>query len=100
MPRAHYDQAALPLTSGGARMTMMAIGARHLATIWQSKERPWEWWSLKYGWAQPKRFYLGNGPWRYRPIRFHLTPVHFERWGALEIGLCFGRRTLYLMRHR
>jgi hypothetical protein len=84
-------------------MTMQAKGARHLATLWQSKERCWEWWALKYGKAQPSPIHwrTGTGPWRYRPIIFHFTPFHFERWaGAMEIGLCLGKRTLYLVRHR
>jgi hypothetical protein len=82
-------------------MAMQAEGARHLTVLWQDGERPWRWWALNYGHAQPGRFVLLPGPWRYRPIRFHLTPIHFERWaGVLEIGLCLGRRTLYLMRHR
>lgn len=82
-------------------MSVQAAHARHLAMLWQSKDRAWEWWALKYGWAQPIRFCLGPGPWRYRYFRFHLTPIHLERWGsAIEIGLCLGKRTLYLMRHR
>jgi hypothetical protein len=80
---------------------MRAEGARHLAMLWQHEERRWEWWALKYGHAQPQRFVLGPGRWRRRYFRFHLTPLHLERWaGTLEIGLCFGWRTIYLMRHR
>lgn len=77
-------------------MAMRALGARHLATLWQSKRRSWEWWALLYGHAQPNRFvWLDRYRWR-----FHLTPVHAERWGDVwEIGLCLGRRTLYVMRH-
>lgn len=76
---------------------------RHLAQIYQNPERRWEWWALEYGWAQPKRFALGppGGGWMHRPFRFHLTPIHIERWaGSLEIGLCLGKRTLMLRRHR
>jgi len=82
-------------------MVMQAAGARHLAMLWQDKERCWEWWALKYGRAQPHRFCLGPGGWRRRYFRYHLTPFHIERWGGtLEIGLCVGWRTIYLMRHR
>ncbi len=82
-------------------MAIKAEGARHLMTLHQRRDRPWVWWALRYGHAQPRRFYLGAGPWRYRPIRFHLTPVHFERWaGTVEVGVCLGRRTLYVVRHR
>lgn len=81
-------------------MTMQAKGSRHLAMLWRG-DKPWRWVALKYGHAQPVRFYLGDGPWRYRPIRFRVTPVYFERWGdMLEVGLCVGKRTVYVMRHR
>lgn len=81
-------------------MTMQAKGSRHIAVLWRGA-MPWQWVALKYGHAQPRRFYLGEGPWRYRPIRFRLTPIYFERWGdVLEVGLCLGKRVLYVMRHR
>jgi hypothetical protein len=79
---------------------MKAQGSRHLWTFWRGR-KPWQWAVLMYGHAQPTRFYLGEGPWRYRPIRFRLTPIYFERWGdRLEIGLCLGKRTLYVMRSK
>lgn len=84
-------------------MTMQANRHRHLGTFFKNRERPWEWWALGYGWAQPKRFAIGQriGPWYRWPVRFHLTPIHFEHWAnTLEIGICIGKRTLYLMRHR
>lgn len=82
-------------------MTMRAEGACHLVMLWQDKEHCWRWWALKYGLAQPKRFALGPGRWRRRYFRFHLTPIHVERWGnSLEVGLCLGYRTIYIMRHR
>lgn len=83
---------------------MKAEGHRHLATLWKSKERCWEWWALAYGHAQPVRWALGRdwgGPWWRRNFTFHLTPIHLAHWTSeLEIGLCIGRRTLYLKRHR
>lgn len=65
--------------------------------MFQNKERPWEWWALAYGYAQPvRRVWVDKYRWR-----FHFTPIHLERWGAhWEIGLCWGDRTLYLKRHR
>lgn len=83
---------------------MMAQGARHIGTLYQNRERCWEWWALKYGHSQPgQRLALGRdwGPWYRRNFTLHLTPIHIARWtGELEIGLCLGRRTLYLLRHR
>lgn len=80
-------------------MSIRAEGARHLATPHQSKERCWEWWALKYGHAQPVHWFARSKT--QRALRIHLTPIHFERWGnTVEIGLCLGRRTLYVMRHR
>lgn len=77
-------------------MSLQARGHRHFGTFWRG-EKPWQWWALKYGWAQPKRFVWID---RYR-WRFHLTPIHLERWDSYtEIGLCFGKRTLMLLGHR
>lgn len=80
---------------------MCAEGHRVLARLWQG-DRPWKWATLCYGRSQPNsRFVLGAGPWRYQLIRLHLTPIHFERWNnSTEIGLCLGRRTLYVLKHR
>lgn len=82
-------------------MALQAEGHRFICRLWKSKDVPWRWVTLVYGWAQPKRFCLGDGSWRYRPIRFHLTPIHFERWGnMLEVGVCIGKRTLTIVKHR
>ena len=64
--------------------------------MWRG-EKPWQWWALAYGLAQPDRFvFVDRRRWR-----FHLTPIHLERWGSiLELGICAGFRTLYLKRHR
>lgn len=83
---------------------MRAEGARHLSMIWQSRERCWEWWALKYGHAQGAVDLARGrpwGPWWRRNFTFHVTPIHISRWsGELEIGVCLGRRTLYVMRHK
>jgi hypothetical protein len=70
--------------------------------LWHSKTVPWHWVQLRYGWSQPKRFALGpRAPWRYRYFRFHLTPIHIDRWASeTEIGLCFGKRTLCVVIHK
>jgi hypothetical protein len=82
-------------------LTLAARGFRHHRLLWQDPERRWRWASLVSGESQPKRFVLGRGPWRYRPFRFHLTPIHVERWsGKWEIGVCIGRRTLAVLIHR
>lgn len=75
---------------------MRAEGHKHMATLWRG-EKPWHWWSLARGLAQPNRFvWVDQYRWR-----FHLTPIHLERWGeAWEIGVCAGFRTIYLRRHR
>lgn len=82
-------------------MTLQADGFKHHRLLWQDPQRCWRWASLVSGQAQPQRFALGLGSWRRRSFRFHLTPVHIERWsGTWEIGVCLGRRTLAVMLHR
>lgn len=82
---------------------MRAAGHHHLANLWQSKERCWEWIALQYGQEQSAVHFVAGrawGPWWRRNFTFHITPIHLARWsGEAEIGLCFGSRTLYLKRH-
>lgn len=75
-----------------------AATTRHLATVYQGQPC-WNWAALYTGHVQPRphRTY-----WRSRWLwQFHLTPVHLHRDGTRwEAGLCWGRRTAYVLRHR
>lgn len=79
-------------------MSMAAEGHRHLATV-RRGEKAWEWTALAYGHVQPigyRNHHRGRRFWQ-----IHITPIHIERDGAKwEIGICFGKRTLYLRVHR
>ena len=83
-------------------MSFTAAGHRHLRTLWKSKTVAWHWTALNLGHAQPNQ----HGRWCYRVARirmwqFHLTPLHLSRDGDKRyFGLCFGKRTIYVMRHR
>lgn len=78
-------------------MTMQARGHKVLRNIWRSKKIAWHWWVLAFGYAQPKRFCWLD---RHR-FRWHLTPFHLEVWDSTwEIGICWGKKTVYLMRHK
>lgn len=79
-------------------MNTTAATTRHLRTLWRG-ERPWHWLALYVGHVQPRgyrTFWRGRWFWQW-----HLTPLHFSRdttgWTA---GLCLGRRTLFVYRHR
>ncbi|MER5694939.1 hypothetical protein ACWDBO_31515 [Streptomyces mirabilis] len=79
-------------------MSTTADTTRHLRTVWRG-EKPWHWNAIYTGHAQPRGYRT------YRKSRwlwqFHVTPVHIARDNSRwEIGLCFGRRTVYLLRHR
>lgn len=83
-------------------MSFIAAGHRHLATLRKSKAVAWQWTSLNLGSAQPNQ----HGRWCYRvpSIRlwqFHVTPIHVSRDGSKwYFGLCWGARTIYVLRHR
>lgn len=78
-------------------MSLRAAGHRHLAVLWRSKRVPWRWWALQDGWAQPQRFVWHDR----RRWRFHLTPIHLERWDSFtEVGVCWGWRTVIVLVHR
>jgi hypothetical protein len=75
-----------------------ADSTRYLGTIWRG-EKPWHWKALYAGHVQPLG-YRTRWADRYR-WQLHLTPVHIERDGAKwEIGLCCGKRTVFLKTHR
>ncbi|MGC5019031.1 hypothetical protein [Micromonospora sp. DT47] len=79
-------------------MSTTAASTRHLHTIYRG-EKPWDWAALYVGHVQPRGFrtYWRN---RYR-WQLHLTPIHFHRDGEKwEVGVCLGRRTVYVKRHR
>lgn len=85
-------------------MSFTAAHHRFICGLWKSKTVPWHWTSLNYGHAQPNQY----GKWTYaspRPLmrmwQLHCTPIHLSRDGdKLYYGLCLGRRTLYVLRHR
>ncbi|MFD6025689.1 hypothetical protein [Streptomyces griseoluteus] len=78
-------------------MSTTADSTRHLGTVWRGK-KPWHWKALYLGDVQPRGY---RTYWRSRWLwQFHLTPIHAARdndkW---EVGICFGRRTLFLLSH-
>lgn len=79
-------------------MSTTADSTRHIRTL-RRGAKPWHWTALYIGHVQPRghRTY-----WRNRHIwQLHLTPIHLHRHGSRwEIGLCWGRRTVYVLRHR
>lgn len=79
-------------------MSTTADTTRHLGTVWRGS-KPWDWKALYVGHAQP-RGYRTRWTDRHR-WQLHLTPIHIERdWDKWEIGLCFGKRTVFLKTHR
>jgi hypothetical protein len=74
------------------------VSTRHLRTLYQG-EPCWNWTSLYVGHVQPRGY---RNYWHdRRRWQFHLTPVHFERHHECwEFGVCWGRRTLFVKRHR
>jgi hypothetical protein len=78
-------------------MSTTAKSTRHLATIWRG-EKPWHWTTLMYGHVQPLGY---RNHFRRFFWQLHFTPVHMERDGnKWEIGVCFGKRTLFVKVHR
>jgi len=79
-------------------MSTTADSTRHLGTIWRG-EKPWHWKALKVGHVQPFGY---RTYWRSRWLwQLHLTPVHVARDNSQwEIGVCFGKRTFFLLSHR
>ncbi|MEU3613508.1 hypothetical protein ABZ725_14490 [Streptomyces sp. NPDC006872] len=79
-------------------MSTTADSTRHLGTVWRG-EKPWHWKALKTGHVQPlgyRTHYSSRWHWQ-----FHLTPIHIARDNnSWEIGLCLGKRTLFLLTHR
>lgn len=71
---------------------------RHLRTVWRG-QKAWHWKALYIGHAQPRgyrNFFRNRRIWR-----FHLTPLCASRDGQKwTIGLCWGKRTVYLYAHR
>jgi hypothetical protein len=71
---------------------------RYLATVRRGQE-PWRWTALYLGHAQPRgyRNYFRN---RY-DWRLHWTPLCASNcYGKWTLGLCLGKRTIYLYSHR
>lgn len=79
-------------------MSTTAATTRHLRTVYRG-EKPWDWAALYRGHVQPRGY---RTYWRGRHFwQLHLTPVHLHRdGGKWEAGICWGRRTLYVKRHR
>jgi hypothetical protein len=78
-------------------MSTTADSTRHLKTVWRG-EKPWQWKALKVGHVQPRGY---RTYWRSRWLwQFHLTPIHIARDNSTwEIGVCFGKRTFFLLLH-
>lgn len=79
-------------------MNTTADSTRHIKTI-RRGEKAWHWTALYVGHVQPvgfRNFRRGRRCWQ-----LHLTPVHASRDGEKwTVGLCFGRRTVFVYRHR
>ncbi len=71
---------------------------RHIKTVWRG-DKPWHWKAIYTGHAQPLGY---RNYWRSRHNwRLHLTPVCAARYGAKwTLGLCFGKRMIWLESHR
>lgn len=79
-------------------MSTTAASTRHLKTLWRG-EKCWEWLALYVGHVQPLGY---RTYWKHRRFwQWHVTPLHLHRdGGKWEAGLCLGKRTIYLKRHR
>lgn len=75
-----------------------AATTRFRRRIYQG-EPDWNWAALYTGCVQPRGYRTyRRSRWLWQ---FHLTPVHVHRDNASwEAGLCWGRRTVYVLRHR
>jgi len=75
-----------------------ADSTRLIKTVWRG-DKPWHWKALKAGHVQPRGY---RTYWRSRWLwQFHVTPIHIARDNSQsEIGLCFGKRTIFLLTHR
>lgn len=75
-----------------------AVSTRHIRTMWQG-DPCWHWKALYVGHAQPlgyRNYRLDRWRWK-----FHFTPIHVSRDGhKWAVGLCFGKRMIYLYSHR
>lgn len=78
-------------------MSTTAESTRLIKTVWHG-EKPWQWKALKIGHVQPRGY---RTYWRNRWLwQLHLTPIHVARDnGQWEIGVCFAKRTLFLLSH-
>jgi hypothetical protein len=79
-------------------MSTTGDSTRHLRTVWRG-EKPWEWKALYVGHVQPRGYRTyKRSKWLWQ---IHLTPVHVARDnGKWEVGVCFGKRTFFLLSHR
>jgi len=79
-------------------MDTTADTTRHLATIWRG-DKSWQWKAIFVGHAQPfghRNYWRSSRNWR-----LHFTPIYASRdWSKWAIGLCLGKRTIYLYSHR
>jgi hypothetical protein len=79
-------------------MSTTATTTRHLRILWRG-EKPWHWLALMIGHVQPlgyRTYIQSRFLWQ-----FHVTPIHLYRDSSgWEAGLCLGKRTIYLRRHR
>ncbi|MFE7727386.1 hypothetical protein ACFU5D_16525 [Streptomyces anthocyanicus] len=79
-------------------MSTTADSTRLIKTVWRG-EKPSHWKALKTGHVQPFGY---RTYWRSRWLwQLHLTPIHIARDNSQwEIGLCLGKRTIFLLTHR
>ncbi|MGA4989893.1 hypothetical protein [Nonomuraea bangladeshensis] len=74
-----------------------AATTRYIRTVWRGK-KSWNWIALYVGHVQPRGY---RTYFRHKRLwQFHLTPIHASRDGIKwTVGLCWGRRTIYLFKH-
>lgn len=79
-------------------MSTTAASTRPLRIIWRGKE-PGEWKALYLGHVQPRGYRTyRRSRWLWQ---FHVTPFHIARDNTKrEFGVCFGKRTFFLLSHR
>lgn len=79
-------------------MSTTADSTRRISRVWKGSS-PGRWAAFHIGHSQPRGFRTyrrGRFLWQ-----FHVTPLHLYRdKSSREFGVCFGKRTLFLMVHR
>ena len=80
-------------------MTIQAVGARHIKTLWKEPGRPWNNVTLQSGILQPNRV-QGFRRWSRWGWWLKAGPLFVERDNStVVVGLTAGRRIVFVRRH-